>query len=638
MEFQILGPLVVRSGDREVAVSAPRQRIVLTTLLLNPNKVVSVGRIAQFVWDDPLPPSAAATVRTYVMRLRRVLGAFGAERIQTCAPGYLIRIEDSDTDLGRFLAHRAAAKTLAVSGDLAGAVAELDRGLGLWRSDPFVDVPCARLHESEGVHLGELRLQTLGWWVDMQLELHRHAEILPALRRVVREQPLNEAFVGRLMLALFHSGQQSEALGLYQRVRTDLIGQLGMEPGTELRAIQHRILRGERDPVAPAVQAPRPEAPPAVARVKVPTPAQLPPQPRDFAGRTTEIHRLRALLTGQVEARRPTATVVVTGAAGIGKTSLMLRGAHAAVGEFPDGQLYASFESQPGTTVEPMDLATRFLSELGVPRSTIPDGETDRLALYRSVVARRRVLIVLDDVCAASQVRPLIPGSGASRVLVGSRKRLADFDGTNTLVLDPLGEHTAMDLLTGIVGKARLDAEPEAARTIVRACSGLPLALRIAGLRLRSRPNRSMDDLAQRLADPQCVLDELQVGDAAVRSALDRVYQSLGRCARAGNDLRKAFRWLGMIPNRCVRPRTMAVLLDCSEARAEELLADLADVHLLRGQGGGNYTMDRLSASFACERMYQEELSGYYIAALRRLNRHGYTAELPVVPSGRLPG
>ncbi|WP_405182238.1 NB-ARC domain-containing protein [Nocardia sp. NBC_01377] len=620
-----------------MAISAPRQRIVLTTLLLNPNKIVSVDRIARFVWDDPLPPSAAATIRTYVMRLRRALGPFGVERIQTCAPGYRIRIQENDTDLGRFLSHRREAKALAESGDLAGAVEELDRGLGLWRGDPFIDVRHSRLHESESGHLRELRLQTLGWRLDMQLELHRHAEILPELRKVVREQPLNEAFIGRLMLALFRSGQQPEALGLFQRVRDDLIGQFGMEPGLELREIQRRILHGEDERAHTRLSAPHSDAPHTVENAEIPMPAQLPPEVRGFTGRFGKTRELHELLTDRADSRRPATAAIVTGAAGIGKTSLLLRVAHAASGDFPDGQLYASLAGHGGAAADPAGVATRFLIGLGLSRSAIPDGDTAQLALYRSVVTRRRVLIVLDDVVDASQVRPLMPGSGDSRILIGSRRRLADLQGSSTVALAPLADDTAMDLLAGIIGKGRIDADTDSARSIVRTCSGLPLALHIVGLRVLNRPNRDLDETARRLADPQRILDELQVGDVAVRSAIGRVYETLGHRPRDGDDLRRAFRWLGMIPSRQIRPHTLAVLLECSEHRAEELLEDLADVHLLRGLNGDHYTIDRLSWAFARERLYKEELSGYYIAALGRLSQHGYPTDMSYASAERPP-
>ncbi|MEG8178975.1 AfsR/SARP family transcriptional regulator [Nocardia terpenica] len=611
-----------------MTISAPRQRIVLTSLLLNPNKVVSVDHIAQLVWDGALSPSAAATIRTYVMRLRQVLGPAGAERIQTRAPGYLMRIQENETDLGRFLTHRRAAKALASTGDPEAAVEELDRGLSLWRHDPFLDVPCPRLHESEGVHLQELRLQTVGWRMDMQLGLNRHAEVLPELRKIVREQPLNEAFAGRLMLALSRVGQQPEALALYQRVRADLIGQFGMEPGAELRDIQCRILRGESGPVAGATAphggTPQPTENAKLPSAELPMPAQLPPEVCDFVGRHTETRQLHHLLTTRTDPQQRGAAVVITGPAGIGKTSLLLRVAHAARGDFLDGQLYASMDGPGGSTADPARVAQRFLIALGVPRRAIPEEGTDRLTLYRSIIAERQVLIALDDVCDAAQVRPLLPGSGKSRILIASRGHLTDLDGSHTLVLDPLAENIALNLLTSLVGRGRIDAEPAAARFIVQACSGVPLALRITGMRLHNRPNRSLNDIAHRLADPERILDELQVGDIAMRSTLDRVYDALAQRSHEGTDLRAAFRWLGMIASRCIRPQLVAALLECPQTHAEELLENLTDIHLLRPQCPGHYIMDRLSSAFARERLYQEELSGNYIATLRRLIRHGY--------------
>ncbi|WSN14909.1 NB-ARC domain-containing protein [Micromonospora sp. NBC_01699] len=620
---------MVRSGDSEVTISAPRQRVVLTTLLLSPNKVVPVDRIAKLVWDNPLPPSAAATVRTYVMRLRQVLGKAGAERIVTRAPGYLLRAEEDETDLGRFHAHRRAAKRLAERDDLPGAVAELDQGLGLWRNDPFLDVPSPRLRDSEGVHLRELRLQALGWRVDMQLFLGRHAELLPELRQIVAEQPFNEAFVGRLMLALARAGQQPEALELYRRTRADLIAEFGMEPGNDLREIQGRILRTEaKSPASVAVwggpaHPVRDERAGSEEEVEVEVetllPAQLPPAVHDFTGRAPETRELAALLTSPAS---PALVAVITGGPGVGKTSLLLRAAHAARADFPDGQLYTSLEDDHGRPSDPADVAGRFLVGLGVPEHAVPSRGTDRLATYRSVIARRRVLVVLDDVTSGSQVGPLMPGSGDSRVLVSSRSHLVDVDWSRTIQLAALDDDESLGLLAGIIGREQTDAAPEAVRWIVHACSGLPLALRVAGLRVAHRTHRKLDALARRLADPRRILDELQFGELVVRTALDRAYDDLAAQGRNGTDLRLTLRRLGMIPPRCIRPPTVGALLECSPEQAEELLDDLVDAHLLRAEDGGCYQMPWLIWVHAQERMYREELSGYYVAAVERLARY----------------
>ncbi|WP_324612771.1 AfsR/SARP family transcriptional regulator, partial [Streptomyces scabiei] len=227
---------------------AARQRVILAALVLNANRVVPVDNIASFVWDGTPPPSAVATIRTYVMRLRQVLGMAGRARITTRAPGYLIELEEDETDLGRFTAHRKTADALVQAGRTAQAAEELRRALALWRHDPLMDVPSRTLQDMEVSHLQRLHLQTRIWCVDLELDLQRHAEILPELWQMVREHPLHEGLIGRLMLALFRSGQQPEALDLFQRTRAALIDQLGTEPGSELRAVQRRILRAEDEP------------------------------------------------------------------------------------------------------------------------------------------------------------------------------------------------------------------------------------------------------------------------------------------------------------------------------------------------------------------------------------------------------
>ncbi|WP_344341632.1 AfsR/SARP family transcriptional regulator, partial [Kitasatospora putterlickiae] len=245
MQFRMLGPLSVQVDGRECAVSAPRQRVVLTLLLINANHVVSMDRIAAAVWDGGPPPSASATVRTYVMRLRQVLGAVAGRRIRTRAPGYLIELAEDETDLGRFTAHRNRAAAHLRAGELERASVEYTAALALWRGDPLVDVPSRGLRDVEGRYLQELRLQTLESRLDADLALRRHNEILPELWREVQASPLREALVSRLMLALFRAGRQSEALNQFQLTRTALIDQLGAEPGSELREMQRRILAAD---------------------------------------------------------------------------------------------------------------------------------------------------------------------------------------------------------------------------------------------------------------------------------------------------------------------------------------------------------------------------------------------------------
>ena len=647
MKFLLLGPLTVRLPDREVQVSAPRQRVVLATLLLNANHVVSVERIARYVWDGAQPPSAAATVRTYVMRLRQALGEQAAARIVTRAPGYLIGLDEQESDLGQFTAHRRRAACLAESGDLAGSAAELARALALWRDDPLADIPSQTLRDVEGRYLNELRLQTLEMRFDAELALHRHAELVPELWRLVRQHPMREALVGRLMLALFRSGRQSEALDLYQRTRAVLVEQLGAEPSAALREVQRRILSAEDRPEAPARAhpadrpgrfraPPTPGAPadpdpaarsarPAEARARPhpseareaplswdgpgrPRPAQLPAVAPVLSARAEQLKELHRILTTAEPPTGSVTTAVVTGRGGIGKSALALRAAHALRGRFAHGQLYADLGggSRP---LAPGAVLLRFLADLGVPRAAIPGSEAEREALYRSLTSGNRVLVLLDDAHDSAQIRPLVPGSGGSRLLVTSRRRLADLDSAQTVALPPLDEAGSLELLGSVIGSARVEAEPQAARQVVAVCAGVPLAIRIAGARQLERPHRSLADLAQRLTATHRLLDELHTGGLGIRTCLDADHTGLRRRPPNGLDPAAVFTLLGATNASYTSRGRVAALLGCSEERAEEALDALVEAHLLHPPRAGRYRLDALLQAYARERAQGADLT-----------------------------
>ncbi|MFF5360202.1 BTAD domain-containing putative transcriptional regulator [Streptomyces scabiei] len=603
---------------------AARQRVILAALVLNANRVVPVDNIASFVWDGTPPPSAVATIRTYVMRLRQVLGMAGRARITTRAPGYLIELEEDETDLGRFTSHRKTADALVQAGRTAQAAEELRKALALWRHDPLMDVPSRTLQDMEVSHLQRLHLQTRIWCVDLELDLQRHAEILPELWQLVREQPLHEGLIGRLMLALFRSGQQPEALDLFQRTRAALIDQLGTEPGSELRAVQRRILRAEDEPLRhrAAFEA-RPETHGGHGGPWPgwPTPAQLPQGVTDFIARGGETAALGRLLRGKAPAAGPATTVVINGAAGIGKTALALHAAHAVRGDFADGQVYADLEGSTGKPAQPAEVLARLLVGLGVPDVAVPRTMVNRTSLFRSLVADRRMLIVLDDAVSTAQVRPLIPGSGGSRVIVTSRHRLADLEGVHDVTLDALDEEASLQLLERFAGRSRVDAERAAAHRLVEACAGVPLALRIVGTRLRSRPRRSLGALAHRLLEQRRLLDELHLGDLSVRTGLDAGYAALRGRSVHGIDLAAAFRTLGAGNMPYVRGETAAVLLGCSQENAEDVLDVLVDAHLLREHDHFRYHLDALVRAYARERADAEECPEYRVETLRRLLR-----------------
>ncbi|MEU5401628.1 BTAD domain-containing putative transcriptional regulator [Streptomyces sp. NPDC005963] len=593
---------------REVHVSAPRQRVVMAALLLNANRVISVDRIAEYVWDGAPPPSAAATVRTYVMRLRQALGEHASARILTRAPGYLLELGEHESDLGQFTAHRRRAAELAERGDLEGSSAELSKSLALWREEPLADIPSRTLRDVEGRYLQELRLQTMELRFDAELALLRHAELVPELWRLVRKYPLREALVGKLMLAMFRSGRQSEALGLYQRTRVLLVEQLGAEPSSDLCEVQQHILSAHDRPRTPAAATPPPTAPVLVAAPTTswkgpgrPSPAQLPSVPPLLPAHAGPLARLERFLSASAASAGTVATAVVTGRGGVGKSALALHAAHALRDRSMDGQLYADLGGGSRPLSSPAVLL-RFLADLGVPRCEIPTEESERESLYRSLTSGRRLLVVLDNAHSTAQIRPLIPGSGGSRLLITSRRRLADLEGAHTLLLSPLDEAGALELLGSIVGPARVGAEPRAARTVLTLCAGLPLAIRIAGTRLLERPHWSIGDFARRLTQAPHLLDELRTGDLGVRPGLDADLDGLRRTGSTGVDPAEVFIALGAAGTGHTSSGRAAMLLGCSEAKAEEALDALVEAHLLHPPRAGRYRLDALLQAYAGER------------------------------------
>ncbi|MEU0991367.1 BTAD domain-containing putative transcriptional regulator [Streptomyces sp. NPDC005953] len=607
LNFLLLGPLSVRLNACEVHVSAPRQRVVMAALLLNANRVISVDRIAEYVWDGAPPPSAAATVRTYVMRLRQALGEHASARILTRAPGYFLELDEHESDLGQFTAHRRRAAELAERGDLEGSSTELAEALALWREEPLADIPSRTLRDVEGRYLQELRLQTMELRFDTELALLRHAELVPELWRLVRKYPLREALVGKLMLALFRSGRQSEALDLYQRTRVLLVEQLGAEPSADLCEVQQHILSAHDRPRARVTAAPRTPAPQSGPTTTSwsgpnrPSPAQLPSVPPLLPAHTGPLARLERFLSASAQSAGTVSTAVVTGRGGVGKSALALHAAHALRDRSVHGQLYANL----GGGSHPLSSRTvllRFLADLGVPRSEIPTEESERESLYRSLTSGRRLLVVLDNAQCTAQIRPLIPGSGGSRLLVTSRRLLADLEGAHSLPLSPLDEAAALELLGSIVGPAVVRAEPQAARVVLTICAGLPLAIRIAGTRLLERPHWSIADFARRLTSAPRLLDELRTGDLGIRPSLDADHDGLRPTASTGVDPAEVFTLLGATETGYTSSGRVAMLLGCSEATAEEGLDALVEAHLLHPPRAGRYRLDALLQAYASER------------------------------------
>ena len=628
MEFGVLGSLLVHDGTREIPVSSPRQRALLATLLLHAGSPVAADTLVEAVWDD-IPPGARSTLHTYVTRLRKAVGAEVAERIRTRGGSYLVEVRQGELDLHRFTGLRDSARTVADKGDWSAAADLYRRAVAQFRGEPLADVPSGLLHREHGQQLAEDRLRALEQRIDADLALDRHADVVAELQTLVAVHPLREHFSACLMTALHRSGRRAEALACYQRARTALADELGIEPGAELRELHLRILRSEDEGGAPirvaAEQKPTPASAASAATTTTtapvspqpsaaessptppprPAPAHLPPAISDFTGRDDDLAALLDWLDPTTGATSDPATgaapvAVVSGSGGIGKTSLAVRTAQTLRRHFPDGQLAVDLRAGAGTPVDPGDVLAGFLRDLGVDSREIPAGTDRRAALYRSAVAGRRLFILLDDAQDAAQVRPLLPADPGCAVVVTSRNRLATLEGCRRVILGMLDPADARSLFARIIGGDRLAAEPAAAAAVLDGCGGLPLAIRVAAARLAARPGWTIASLAGQIADARRRLDELQVDDLAVRASFQVSYDGLARPAGDG-DPRRALRLVSLWEGASLSLPAAAALLDLPADTAETALELLVDNNLLDSPDRGVYRLHDLIRLCAAE-------------------------------------
>ncbi|MGW0841681.1 AfsR/SARP family transcriptional regulator [Streptomyces sp. NPDC002787] len=608
LEYRLLGPVEVWSGGRRLSLGGPKPRALLATLLLRPGRVVSAGTLIDTIWGDKPPDSARALIQTYVSGLRRALPT-DADGIETCPPGYLLRVDgDRDRiDLEDFERLTAQGRERAACGDHQSAARFLRDALELWRGSALGGIGEALRVEAE--RLEEARQAALEDRISADLALPGHEQSLVAeLTALVGTHPTRERLRGHLMLALYRLGRQADALTVYADGRAVLADELGIDPGPGLRRLHAAILRSDPDLMpAPAVEKSEPRAGDPLRRTASrrptasdatggegpggerprpgprPRAALLPPAIGDFTGREEQLTEVAALLTGPREAM-PVA--VVSGPGGIGKSAFAVQVAHRVAADYPDGQLYAELHgfSDP---VPPAEVLARLLRALGAEP---PDGLPERGDLFRSLLARRRVLLVLDDAGSEAQIRPLLPGSASCGVLITSRARLAGLDGVARTGLDVLGDELGIDLLARIAGDEHVRRDPEAARRIVALCGGLPLALRIAGARLATRRHWTPRMLADRLADERRRLDELTIGDLEVRTGLGLSYDAL-------DDLgRTALRRLALLGAPDVAAWTVGALLDLPEtpeAEAEDT-GDVEDAEKVENAENAEAVVERL--------------------------------------------
>jgi DNA-binding SARP family transcriptional activator len=633
MRFSLLGPLVADGAGGQVAIAGPRLRVLLAALLLHANIPVPAGELAEMVWDGSPPPGAVTTLRSYVRRLRSAVDPEGAQ-IATVEPGYVIRVEQAELDVLEFEAHCRDARAALRADEWADASASAMRALGLWRAVPLLDVPAEALRGEFVPRLERLRLQVLEDRFDAGLRLGQHQELIPQLLDTAARHPLQERFHAQLMLALASTGRRAQALHAYQQARRVLIDELGIEPGPELQGIHQRVLAGDTAAMTKGPDAIQPGEVPGTtltsahagcadvlaAEAPVRAPAQLPADTADFTGREAQASYLCNALASHDMASGPgmVRVVVVAGPAGFGKTTLAVHAAHQVRGLFPDGQLYVHLSGASSQPAAPGEVLARLLRDLGVDNGKIPEGEEERAALYRTRLTGRGVLIVLDDARDAAQVRPLLPGSASCAVVVTTRNRAPDLLNTGLVDLGALPEAEALELFSRVAGDARPAAEPEATAEVLRACAGLPLAVRICAARLAVRRQWPIAAMAVRLRDERRRLDELQAGDLEVRASFQVSYDSLGG-GRQRADPARIFRLLGLWQGQRISLPAAAAL---SGERAEDVAAaleELVDASLLESPEPDWYQLHDLLRLFAIERAQAEETGEARREAVSRL-------------------
>ena len=584
LRFTVLGPVRAWRGAEPLPTGSPQQRALLAALLLREGRTATAAELIDALWGEKPPSQALAAVRTYASRLRKVLGA-GV--LVSESGGYAIRsLGDGALDLALAQELAADAEKAHNSRDLRHARALINEALSLWDGEVLASVP-GPYADTQRTRLEEWRLQLVESRLGMDLDQGCHAEAVSELTALTAAHPLRERLRELLMLALYRSGRQAEALAVYADTRRLLADELGVDPRPGLKELQQRILRADPGLAEPSA----PVAEPSAATVK---PAQLPASVSDFTGRASFVAELSEVLSAASAAEgRVMAVSALAGIGGVGKTTLAVHVAHRARTSFPDGQLYVDLQGAGARAAEPETVLGAFLRALGTADSAIPDSLEERAALYRSVLDGRRVLVLLDNAHDAAQVRPLLPGTEGCAALVTSRVRMVDLAGAHLVDLDVMSPEEALSLFTKIVGKERVTSERQAALDVVAACGFLPLAIRISASRLAARRTWTVSVLAAKLADERRRLDELQAGDLAVKATFELGYGQL-EPAQA-----RAFRLLGLADGPDISLAAAAAVLNLPLGATEDLLESLVDTSLVESAAPGRYRYHDLVRLYA---------------------------------------
>ncbi|MFH8798209.1 BTAD domain-containing putative transcriptional regulator [Streptomyces sp. NPDC017936] len=633
LEVQLLGPVRAWRHGREVVLGPPKQRAVFALLAGRANDVVSVDHIIDAVWGGDIPQTAANGVHTYVAGLRRILEPQRSRResgelLISTAGGYALQTNPEAVDATLFAQRHAQARRARAEGRLQEALETAESALSLWHGEAHSGVP-GPFAAMERTRLQDLRLTAVEEWAADMLAADRPVEAVTVLLGAVAEEPLREKLRWLLMTALYRCGRQAHALEVYAETRRLLRHELGIDPSAELRTLHQQILTGS--PLSPGgaarasavvaggarTAAPEPAAPRMVL-AETPRPAQLPPVARGFVGRHRELEHLARLLTENDRRGTSTPIVVIDGPAGVGKSAFALELAHRLSEHFPDGQLYVDLRgtSMEGRSLSASQALLQVLRSLGVDDARIPADPVSRATLYRSLLHGKRVLVMLDDVLSADQLRPLIPG-GSSCVLSTGRQRLGGLavrDGAHLLRLDPLGTQDALALLRCLSGD-RLLRQEAVARRLVGLSGGRPLTLRIMAETLAANPDVPLTALVERFAEEHGRLDRLASGGDAstsLHALFETAYQALP------DEAARMFRLLGLFGDGTITVSAAAELTGTGEREAAGTLRLLARRHLLVEDDRGTYRFHELMRLYAAECAEREPLT-HRSAAVARL-------------------
>lgn len=604
MLYRILGPLEV-ARDTEPLPLAPRQRVVLSMLLAEPNRVVTVDRLVDAVWDAAPPPTAKEQIRICVSSIRRRLSAGGMPNtIVTRPPGYFIQCTEENLDLLAFESLVSSSRAEAARHRHVEAVSAFRRALALWRGKPLSGMN-SPLIESISTALDRRRLAVVEEYVTTQLRIghprepaYEH-ELISELTGLVAANPFRERLRAQLMIALYQAGRRAEALETYRAGRRLFVAKLGLEPSDELVRIEQAILRGDTEialgPIANVASAPAP----AVTTV----PRLLPPDIGDFVGRDGLVTRLRQVLTGPRADAHTVRVAAVHGRPWLGKTGLVVHVAHLVADEFPDGQLFVDLGGS-GRALEPGEVLGRFLAALGVARSAVPDACDERVEMYRNLLGNRRMLVVLDDAANERQVLPLLPGNPRCAVVVTSRVRPADLPGATPVLVGSMSLPNSVELLTTVLGADRVRGQSDELTRLAELCAGEPLMLRLAAARLAARPHWSVGRLVGRMSEEGRRLTELSHGGLDLTVTIRQAYD------RLGGQAQRLLRRMSLLSPAGFAGWVCAPMLAAAEDDADDALAELLGAGLLDverdADGQVRFHLRGMLRTFARERLAAE--------------------------------